>query len=108
MIVSRGIDSSMVHRRQCSFWESSRFDCSEAACRIRPFGVDTSRSVPGGRRGSTAGQERALDQTKSSPLSGQSRCAVSLSPSLWSPDGLQGAHKCHWIELSRTSDDFVT
>jgi len=42
MIVSHGIDSSMVHRRQCSFWESSRFDCSEAACRIRPFGVDTS------------------------------------------------------------------
>jgi hypothetical protein len=39
MIVSHGIDSSMVHRRQCSFWESSRFDCSEAACRIRPFGV---------------------------------------------------------------------
>jgi hypothetical protein len=40
MIVSHGIDSSMVHRRQCSFWESSRFDCSEAACRIRPFWVD--------------------------------------------------------------------
>jgi hypothetical protein len=40
MIVSHGIDSSMVHRRQCSFWESSRFDCSEAACRIRPFGVE--------------------------------------------------------------------
>jgi hypothetical protein len=39
MIVSHGIDSSMVHRRQCSFLESSRFDCSEAACRIRPFGV---------------------------------------------------------------------
>ena len=44
MIVSHGIDSSMVHRRQCSFWESSRFDCSEAACRIRPFGVDTRQS----------------------------------------------------------------
>jgi hypothetical protein len=41
MIVSHGIDSSMVHRRQCSFWESSRFDCSEAACRIRPFGVES-------------------------------------------------------------------
>jgi hypothetical protein len=45
MIVSHGIDSSMVHRRQCSFWESSRFDCSEAACRIRPFGVDGSLSA---------------------------------------------------------------
>lgn len=42
MIVSHGIDSSMVHRRQCSFWESSRFDCSEAACRIRPFGLRVS------------------------------------------------------------------
>ena len=45
MIVSHGIDSSMVHRRQCSFWESSRFDCSEAACRIRPFGVDSGRPL---------------------------------------------------------------
>jgi len=48
MIVSHGIDSSMVHRRQCSFWESSRFDCSEAACRIRPFGVNLILPTNGG------------------------------------------------------------
>jgi len=56
MIVSHGIDSSMVHRRQCSFWESSRFDCSEAACRIRPFGVNSARSVPGRRHGAAVGR----------------------------------------------------
>jgi len=59
MIVSHGIDSSMVHRRQCSFWESSRFDCSEAACRIRPFGVEggSTTDFPGdGPRAASSGQ----------------------------------------------------
>ena len=55
MIVSHGIDSSMVHRRQCSFWESSRFDCSEAACRIRLFGVDSGNWTASGDNRPEAG-----------------------------------------------------
>ena len=36
--------------------------------------------------------------------SGHSQHAVSLGRGLWSPAGLQGAHKCHWINLPRLYD----
>jgi hypothetical protein len=64
MIVPHGIDSSMVHRRQGSFWESSRFDCSEAASRIRPFGVDDGRIRPS-KTNSTEGPIDAFDYRNS-------------------------------------------
>jgi hypothetical protein len=53
------------------------------------------------------GQERALDQLKSPPLSGQSRCAVSLRRAYGTQKDCKERTKCHRIELSRAPDDFV-
>jgi hypothetical protein len=38
----------------------------------------------------------------------QPSAACGKGRGLWSPVGLQGAHKCHWMDLSSLYDVFVT
>lgn len=56
---------------------------------------------------SRIGQTAKFVVLKKPHVSCPSRHAVSSSWGLWNTAGLQGAHKCHWINLSRFYDDFV-